>query len=64
MKEIQQAAQLLQSESKKAYEQGVKDTLENKLEHSMSAEVLERIKGAAFQEGARYALEYLSDLYD
>ena len=64
MKEIQQAAQLLQRETKKAYEQGVTDTLNNKLEHSMSAAILEQYKGAAFQEGAKYALEYLSDLYD
>jgi hypothetical protein len=36
----------------------------SELNNSMSDAILEQIKGAAFQEGARYALEYLSDLYD
>jgi hypothetical protein len=32
--------------------------------HTMTDELLTRIKGDSFQEGARYVLEYLSDLYD
>lgn len=43
---------------------GAKDNLENRLEHSMSDAILQQYKGAAFQEGVIYALEYLSDLYD
>lgn len=37
---------------------------DNKLEHSMSAEILEQHKAEAFKEGARYAIEYLMDLFD
>ncbi len=63
MKEIQQAAQLLQRESKKAYEQGVTDTLKNKLEHSMSDAILNQIKADAFERGIITALEELRDVY-
>ena len=31
--------------------------------HTMTDELLTRIKGTAFQEGVRYALEYLHSVY-
>lgn len=31
--------------------------------HTMTDELLTRIKGDSFQEGVRYALEYLSEVY-
>jgi hypothetical protein len=37
---------------------------ENKLEHLMSAAILEQHKAESFKEGARYAIEYLMDLFD
>lgn len=34
------------------------------LEHSMSDAILEQHKSAAYEEGIKYALDYLSALYD
>ena len=35
-----------------------------KLEHSMSDAILTQYKKIAFEEGVRYALDYLIELYD
>lgn len=32
--------------------------------HTITEELLTKIKGDSFQEGARYVLEYLSELYE
>ena len=36
----------------------------NKGWHSMSDAILEQIKGASYEEGVKYALTYLSELYE
>jgi hypothetical protein len=36
---------------------------ENKLEHSMSEAILEQVKTAAYEQGARDILDYLEDVY-
>ncbi len=34
------------------------------MNNSMSDAILEQIKGASYEEGVRYALNYLSELYE
>ena len=63
LKEILETAAHLQKENVKAYKKGVEDTLNNKLEHSMSDAILNQIKADAFQRGIIAALEELKEVY-